>query len=601
MPFASGGHDSLCGKCACVCLIDLPKNSVLFVLNNHRFPKWFYVYDSSITRTQREMTHHLAVYVCQLSSDGPQASSEQRDAAVLARHASPGFTLVSYRRAGSSGNPGCALPALAAADDNLQHSSDQLPLPSDVMDSYSTEILTPQPPSSNAQQLEWRLDAAPESVAVGYPMGARNSLHRREGVVDGDTDGDAIYWQYDARARESRLAEKGSHLLILWRFLACVSVMDLGVDFGLQQRHIRTHWLRAAAALRAPSTSANQHLETVMSSFLRGFWRNPPTDSPEQLPDRSQLVIQASADLFLRAFTSRTVQQLLHSALAPGGQESNKPQLRKRFVTLVSELHGALDELLRVVPPTLRVVSPGSPVSLPALVDEVLSLIYSQRRFGVLRTEVSTLLLAPQPPGSLSEALDSLFRAFTAQTQDTFIATGLRRRGEVQRPVAWSGDADTRQSAWSRRWLLDPGSIRIVPASIGQNQDSSFEPSLVEVVHWLHEFACIDIAVRDDASCCSIWSVLSLVSEMSPKELVLDGRLRVFRVMPSGLSSMVAVAGRWAVGDYVASFSDDTQSLEMTFYAFAEGGSAMPGRDGSGRETTAVRQARVTFVLQQEL
>ncbi|RLN95767.1 hypothetical protein BBJ28_00008257 [Nothophytophthora sp. Chile5] len=445
-------------------LIDLSKNSILFVLNNHRFPKWFYMYDSSITRTQREMTHHLAVYVCQLSSDGPQASSEQRDAVVLARHASPGFTLVSYRRAGNAGNPGCALLALTAADDNLQHSSEQLPLPSDVMDSYSTVILAPQPSSSNAQQLEWRLDTAPESVAVVHPMGAMNSLHRREGVVNDDTDGDAMYWQHDARARESRLTEKGTHLLILWRFLACVSVTDLGVDFGLQQKHIQTHWLRAAAALRAPSTSANLHLETVMSSFLDGLWRNPPTDSSEQLPDRNRSVIQASADLFLRAFTSRAVQQLLHSALTPEGNEINKPQLRKRFVTLVSELHGVLDTLLHVVPPAFSVVAPGN-----------------------------------------------------------------------------------------------------------------------------------------DASCCSIWSVLSLVGEMAPKELVLDGRLRVFRVMPSGLSSVVAVAGQWAVGDYVANFSDDTQSLEMTFYAFSEGDSAISGRDGSGRDTTAVRQARVTFVLQQEL
>ncbi|KAG6572757.1 uncharacterized protein IUM83_18703 [Phytophthora cinnamomi] len=40
-----------------------PKNTVLYAINKRKFPKWFYNYDSSTTRTQREMTHHLVAYV----------------------------------------------------------------------------------------------------------------------------------------------------------------------------------------------------------------------------------------------------------------------------------------------------------------------------------------------------------------------------------------------------------------------------------------------------------------------------------------------------------------------------------------------------------
>ncbi|KAG7383767.1 hypothetical protein PHYPSEUDO_003308 [Phytophthora pseudosyringae] len=64
------------------------KNAVLYVVNNHRFPKWLYSYDSSVTRTQREMTHHLVVYVFQLT--GNRSRPGEIEAAVLARHEWPG-------------------------------------------------------------------------------------------------------------------------------------------------------------------------------------------------------------------------------------------------------------------------------------------------------------------------------------------------------------------------------------------------------------------------------------------------------------------------------------------------------------------------------
>ncbi|KAG4044280.1 hypothetical protein PC123_g20274 [Phytophthora cactorum] len=90
------------------------KNGVLFVLNNHRFPKWLYSYDSSVTRTKREMTHHLVVYICQLT--GTRSQPRDIDVAVLARHESPGFSLISYRRSGNNGSDaGCDLPAIDVA------------------------------------------------------------------------------------------------------------------------------------------------------------------------------------------------------------------------------------------------------------------------------------------------------------------------------------------------------------------------------------------------------------------------------------------------------------------------------------------------------
>lgn len=100
-------------------------------------PKWFYNYDSSITRAQREMTHHLVAYVFQALSGGVPHPSQQQglqrhqerpDGVVVARHASPGFFLVSYRRSGAASNPGCALPALPVdgSTDNEEVSASEI-------------------------------------------------------------------------------------------------------------------------------------------------------------------------------------------------------------------------------------------------------------------------------------------------------------------------------------------------------------------------------------------------------------------------------------------------------------------------------------------
>ncbi|RLN81140.1 hypothetical protein BBJ28_00007528 [Nothophytophthora sp. Chile5] len=585
------------------------KNTILYVFNNHRFPKWFYSYDSSITRTQREMTHHLAAYVFQVSY-APDQQQQHRDAVVLARHASPGFTLVSYRRAGNANHTDRALPPLDE------------PADSDIaMDVDGPEIVLP--PTSG-------LENTPEYSGVSASMRSRSDNGNSEGDdISATTTIDAIFWQQEIRARESGLVEKGQHLFILWQFLRCVSLQDVGFSADTLEDHLRPHWLRAAAVLKNPSASAIVQLEEVMVSFLTSVFSNALTvqtaassvtdRNANQLPVRDQAVIQASTQLLLRAIASPFIQYLLRSAFEMDNDEINTPQLHERFAALISNLYDAVSELLLPMSPGFGFSGSEGRVSLPELVDEVLSLIYSHRRFGALRREVSALLMSKQTAGPLSEALNLLFRAFTAQARETLIAAGSHRRGSIQRPVTWPGDADTVRSPWSRRWLLEPGSIQVDPIipiiSATQDQEPGFEVSVVSLTRWLHEFACIDIAVRDDAACCSVRSAISLASATRPMELVLDGRLRVFRVMPSGLSSMVGATGGWAVGDYSASFLGGTQSLEVNFFAFAEEKSAVFDRGSGGRmapgvgsnqdaETNAVsvvRRVSLTFMLEQEL
>ncbi|KAG6943421.1 hypothetical protein JG688_00017610 [Phytophthora aleatoria] len=84
---------------------------MLYILNNRVFPKWFYSYDSSVTRTQREMTHHLVAYVFQvLPGHVPMTQQNQQQ--------------VSER---NNVNPGCLLPAIdTSTADNMQAASSEI-------------------------------------------------------------------------------------------------------------------------------------------------------------------------------------------------------------------------------------------------------------------------------------------------------------------------------------------------------------------------------------------------------------------------------------------------------------------------------------------
>lgn len=96
---------------------------------------------------------------------------------------------------------------------------------------------------------------------------------------------------------------------------------------------------------------------------------------------------------------------------------------------------------------------------------------------------------------------------------------------------------------------------------------------MTDAAQFIREVGCIDIEVNVSVPRLSVQSVHSFATGASKtaSSMLLDGRLRVFRVLPSGLSSMIATAGGWSIGDYAGALSDDAQSLSVDFFAFAEG------------------------------
>ncbi|KAG6590808.1 uncharacterized protein IUM83_19556 [Phytophthora cinnamomi] len=241
------------------------QNATLYVLNNHRFPKWLYSYDSSVTRTQREMTHHLVVYVCQVT--GTRSQHGEIDAVVLARQESPGFSLISYRRSGNNASDaGCDLPAIEGAsgstfdavDDDM---SDMISSTMNDMeiDSGSSELYETKPPHSTHQPQYQVFSTQPKQeemrqrVFSGGFLGSYRHQHEAAAnpirqVLPGPSSQDRYLWQVGSSARTCGFLDKGQHLLILWRFIQRLSLRDLGFDADAVHKEARTFWLRAAAA-----------------------------------------------------------------------------------------------------------------------------------------------------------------------------------------------------------------------------------------------------------------------------------------------------------------------------------------------------------------
>ncbi|KAG6950326.1 hypothetical protein JG687_00014322, partial [Phytophthora cactorum] len=249
----------------------LPQNTVLYVLNNHRFPKWLYSYDSSVARTQREMTHHLVVYVFQLI--GSSSQSEEIEAAVLARHESAGFSLVSYRRSGNnSGEAGCDLPAINEVSSTTFAAVEvDVPTFASTSDAMEVDSVAPSTPPGSISNFESKPEAG-----VAY-LSAFTSARTTAAPQFAAGDSDAAFWVYDVRVHRSGLAEKAKHLLILWHFLGYVTLSDAGVTSDTLNAQIQSHWLRAAGVLQASSgarsSGQTSQLEGVMSSFLLSLCR----------------------------------------------------------------------------------------------------------------------------------------------------------------------------------------------------------------------------------------------------------------------------------------------------------------------------------------
>jgi hypothetical protein len=232
-------------------------------------------------------------------------------------------------------------------------------------------------------------------------------------------------------------------------------------------------------------------------------------------------------------------------------------------------------------------------------VDDVLSVVFRQKRFEALRSVVSGLLLDRQTSSSLSSAVESAFRAFATQSQETAAALVLLQQQRLHpQQHSCGGSGLGLPSAWNHRWLLDPGSVQVVDAASGANRLSG----LVSICQFVGELGCIDIKLRQQDSVLILRTALSLHTDTAtaPMELVLDGRVRRFRALPSGISSTIATTTGWSIGDYSSAISEDGGAVDIHLFDFrAQDTTGARGIEVDGMAT--VRRISVSLTMGQDL
>ncbi|RLN93707.1 hypothetical protein BBJ28_00015476, partial [Nothophytophthora sp. Chile5] len=432
----------------------------------------------------------------------------------------------------------------------------------------------------------------------------------------------AMFWHLDDLTRHSDVAEKAKHLLLLRLFLGAATIDVFGFMLSRLDGHIRANWLgtsllgrfspaqihelTAAFSLTAFQVAAPRHVP-------RSTWPAPDLRSVWQVA-QDEFVLRTCVELLMELLTSPAVSKLVRTVLhVDGGQPQAMPskgQLREDFIQLISGLYEIL-ELALTRQGSSHTSSLASMTTLPELVDSVLSLVYSQTRFVHLRQQVSALLLSSG--GSSAPApVSRLFRAFTAQVRESFIARQQRRHEQPHRMPGLSSHRTRMVKSWSRRWVVEPVSIRVVPTTL--DSDWHQRPQLLPLLYWIRLLVGVDVQIDAEATNgCTIRSVYPEIGldDAASMQLVLDGRQRMFRAFPNGLASLAVEAeGYWLVGDYTGVFLAGHRALEVAFFVVVTDESAETDvyhheeskEEGKDEHTlqreVAVHRALVTLTLE---
>ncbi|KAF1788303.1 hypothetical protein GQ600_1465 [Phytophthora cactorum] len=320
-------------------------------------------------------------------------------------------------------------------------------------------------------------------------------------------------------------------------------------------------------------------LENVAVSALNdalGHAFNPPTRIPTAAnvdarvySDQESAVIRAMVHFFMRVVSSATVLRLMNSVVVVARSTMSKTVLHEQFMTLVSGLYDAFDSLVRELP--YDAPFGNQDVSLPIL--------------------ISAFLEWKKNPELLSNSLNEVFQVFAAQVREATISFSTQDQNGFQQQ---STTATNR--AFRHRWLLLPESMQIFDITSGRSCKSFDDFRVVDIVQFMCDFSCVDILKTTAIAACHSIGISSLFRHDEGANNANTGReTRIFRVLPSGISSMVATAGGWSVGDYAGALSSDCHSFVVDLFGFAEG-----HHPSSGNKVVVARHVKLTITLKQE-
>ncbi|KAF1314199.1 hypothetical protein FI667_g16871, partial [Globisporangium splendens] len=603
----------------------LPPNSILYVMNNYRFPKWYYGYESGATKSQREMKHYLRAYVMrlELAMKGYHDAEFGRGgqiATVIGRHASPGFTLLSYRRAGENQRRKKLRAGGAVFNESENSSQDGSSTDSerDVPIKIEPGIPDNARHFGDAQSFSVHdddgagdillglrygsLDAALQLDTKPLPSAAESQFVHDQAAVERQMQqemDEKLFWQSGSHAKTMKHVRE---LSILHHFIAHLAMDGEFWECVVQlESDLRQHWTEM------PMQRANNYdrrSRVLLSRFslsaltsqhsLRHHGSNRGPGASEQ----HYHVLSQCADLLVEAFTSAQLHELatstfhVHSSIFP-----TKLEQWEQFAGLMNGVYKVLTNALC-----------KSNTTIPSLVDEILTCVHQCEMYKEMRGPLRELMriAAPKP---------AMLRGFCAQTREVFIAWNEERKQSrhlVSRAITKQNYNDEQwRRRWDGRWLLDSDTFRLRHIH-GEHENNYPKSSLghkwsqykvFEVLSTIQQLSSVQISLCSKSASLEITSGFahrngSIRGEPWPfTRLTLDGKHRVFRAFPNGISTMAATRdGEWVYGDYVGVLDHSTSSITLWFYAFKK--PAADPRSGLDSSIIAARCISMRLQLQ---
>ncbi|DAZ98581.1 TPA: hypothetical protein N0F65_001000, partial [Lagenidium giganteum] len=517
------------------------ENSILYVLNNNRYPKWFYGYESGATKSQRLMNHQLRAYIFRVEG-GLRAKGEHvTQAEIMHIASSPTFTLISYRRARSSRRQHKDDKALIRpVSDQLNNASD-----TEADQSVSEKRKTKDENNSHHDAVDDNSRRAPlldiahcntrDKTARAPPEDWKNRV-----TLDRWISLDDLFWVQNHPA----IIEKLQHFSIVNVFAQSISLEDCAcIDPGLNQK-IQDNWLKPI--LDKFSGGDHQSLPKIRqlsSDVSLNVWLDVSTPSlTSHNLSRFSTTAAAVTALLLWCIGSASFRQLMHKSLEDSCTDGIAPacELRSNFALLVEAVHEKIDRLVQEHCVWGDPAHPRRFSSLSELVDEILTLSHEDNRFEAIRPSLRKMMQF-----SATQA-KSAYHGYVAQVREWYIATVAHRKSKL------SLNFRAHEQGTTGYWMVKLSTLQrhVLDASTKST-------SIVFALIWIYQVSCIRLDC-DEATMVvssimpSAWVSTTSQSKMIPRQkLVLDNTLRVCRTMADGFSIMAAAAAGWIVGDYV--------------------------------------------------
>ncbi|TYZ61309.1 hypothetical protein PybrP1_010533 [[Pythium] brassicae (nom. inval.)] len=584
-----------------------PENELVFELNGKIYSRWYYDWESGANKAQRRMKHVLKAYVFEkcavddngnlvTSFDGTRGSPPIQSLLyrVVAVIVSPEFTVISYRRAPSEGLGVKGDSHHASQYSGSQHRAassapshnERLKRPLGATDAHVKEdrwgddaaaTPTSEPEPGPASYLNYphshfysgpadprsmkrrrptdsfvrpaaasqRLPHAPTSqVAPPPPLPpppSHVSLSFSSASSHPTTSAfeDRVLWEH---AHADAVTSSKNLALLYW--FAQWTPLATYAPFADELAHImHRRLLEPLAPMNLPVVKLNCFSRVVQEQADRAA---TPTGGLAALPFELESLLRVVAQASLWFYSEATRQWLRAFVQQHAPDALDKHALRASFLVWVGEAEERLNHHVFVMTP-LR--------SLANVAEEIIAAVYSNERFQSKRPRVRQILSSHGFAG---------WTAFVAQLRDAYIGScfstrrsGAPRSGSAlpQAGAAAAASSGFLQTAvarnafehrWNNEWLLDTEEAVWKQSEPG----IASAASLFTLFDLISQLARVEIALGVQERTLRIRSTTTLAPGTDSMHLVLDGRDRVFRVFPNGVSTSTTAG---CMGDYIGS------------------------------------------------